>query len=162
MSCPCPQPHDTPEQCNAWLRGQLAERDEIISSLRIDAVERNAQLQASEAGRGTVLSLLSKLYWFNSAPNSDWACAECIPHSDMLKSGFLCAYHAAGALIVTPAPDTAALIQRAERERAVVEAAKAYDDAPMTLGYLQRTALYENLHAKLVALAALDSGPEGR
>ena len=30
--------------------------------------------------------------------NGDWACAECRPHSDMLKEGWSCGYHRALAL----------------------------------------------------------------
>lgn len=25
----------------------------------------------------------------------DWACKECVPHSDMLREGFQCSYHLA-------------------------------------------------------------------
>lgn len=29
---------------------------------------------------------------------ADWACAQCVPHSDMLVKGFVCCYHEALAL----------------------------------------------------------------
>lgn len=35
------------------------------------------------------------LRFTDAARNGDWACAECKPHSDMIKAGFQCGWHRA-------------------------------------------------------------------
>jgi hypothetical protein len=54
-----------------------------------------------DAARDALRSLIDA-HWVRDAAtsrNGDWACVECRPHSDVIKRGFRCSYHAALALL---------------------------------------------------------------
>ena len=76
--------HDQQEQEIERLREQ---RDDLQSDL---TAARNALLRDG-INHGELLAALVKY----GNPPFDWACKECVPHSDILIEGFACQYHAA-------------------------------------------------------------------
>lgn len=65
---------------------------EFFQKVAADAAEEILRLRTELAEQDDFI-----LNFTDNNRNGDWACAQCKPHSDMIKDGFVCGYHRAEA-----------------------------------------------------------------